>query len=276
LILLLLTGCPGGSSHPVDPKTGSGSAASAGIPVGPPVVFAGEKFSFDLALQGVQLATYDFEVGDTGEYDGKQTVQVHSHAKAVGLVKMVANVDDLFTSWIDVATGRPVHWAADEFAVGALDRERSDVFFSKRDGDTIPVEFHLNDDKPTPEPQKTTFPEVWDFNSLMIGFRAWEAPEGSSITGEVFRSRYMWHYKITMGKQEKLVTKLGDFPALRIEGHVYKVDRTAKQDTGSDERNFSIWISADQGKVPLKILGHTDYGDIEMNITSYDPGAAGR
>jgi len=277
LIAMLLAACGpkgggGGGGGTTDPKPN----ASSQIPTAPPLVSQGEKFSFDLALQGVQLAVYDFEVGAVGDYDGKQTVQVHSHAKAVGLVKMVANVDDFFTSWIDMQTGRPVHWFSDEYAVKGTDRERTDVSFSKRDGDTVPVDFHLNNDPPTPEPQKVTFPEVWDYNSLMIAFRSWEASPGATITGEVFRSRFLWHYQVTVKGKDKLTTALGDFPALRLDGHVYKEDKTGQKITTDDERDFSIWVSDDAGRVPLRILGHTDYGDIEMKITAYDPGSAGR
>ena len=277
MIGALVVGCGGKTASVQDPHNPPPTAGSAGLPVGAPLAPAGEKFSYLLELQGVELATYDFAVGDVVDWHGKTAVQVQSHAKAIGLVKIVANVDDFFTSWIDVKTGRPLHWMSDEFATKSSDRERTDVQLDQR-GDTnvIPVDFHINNDPPKPEPQKVSFPEVWDYNSLMIAFRSWEAPVGSSVEGEVFRSRYMWHYKITIKGKDKLTTALGDFPALRIDGHVFKVNREDVPIASDDERDFTIWISDDAGRVPLKIVAKTDYGDIKMTITSYDAGASGK
>jgi len=277
-VVLLGTGCPHEKNDVKDPPPGggSGSATTSGFPVGAPRVDQGEQFSYVLELQGVELATYDFAVAGTEAVGDKQAIVVKSHAKAIGFVKMVANVDDFFTSWIDASTGRPLHWVSDEFATKSTDRERTDVHFDQRQGDQVPVNFHINSDPDKAEPQKVTFPEVWDYNSLMIAFRSWEAPVGATVTGEVFRSRFMWHYTIKIHGKETLSTKIGDFPALRIDGHVFKVDRAGTAIAADDERDFSIWVSDDAGRVPLLIVAKTDYGDIKMSITNYDPGAAGR
>jgi hypothetical protein len=275
---VVLLGCSGGAKKdPVDPgSNGGGSAKSSELPVGPPHLFQGEHFSYVLNLQGVELATYDFVVGDPTDFDGKKVVQVQSHAKAIGLVQMIANVDDFFISYIDASTGRPLYWKSDEFATKSTDREVTEAHLDQRQGDMIPVDFHLNKDAPAPEPQKVSFPEVWDYNSLMIAFRGWEGGVGSTVTGEVFRSRFLWHYKITIHGKESLSTKIGDFPALRIDGHVFKVDRSGKEIAADDERDFSIWVSDDDGRVPLLIVAKTDYGDMKMSITGYDPGSAGK
>ena len=73
-----------------------------------------------------------------------------------------------------------------------------------------------------------------------------------------------------------LHTELGDFPVVRLDGHTYKLGRDDQRYPGSDERDFSIWISADDGRVPLKVTAKTDYGDIEMNIVDYAPGSGKR
>ena len=46
-------------------------------------------------------------------------------------------------------------------------------------------------------------------------------------------------------------------------------DGTKKSD---DERDFEIWFSDDAGRVPLKVVAKTDYGDVEMTIVDYNPG----
>jgi hypothetical protein len=239
---------------------------------GPPLATPGERMSYQLALQGMELATYDLAVGDVAEVAGKQAIVVQSHAKAVGLVKMVANIDDTFTSWIDVTTGRPLRWQTDEYATKSTDKERTDVRMFERSGDAVPVDFHMNDEPPKPEPQTVSLPDVWDYNAFLIALRSWEGAPGSTVTAEVFRSRYLWHVTMKIRGKEKVVTTLGELPALRLDGHVFKVGRNNQKLPDDDERDFSVWISDDDGRVPLKTTARTDYGDIEMKLVDYSPG----
>jgi hypothetical protein len=233
--------------------------------------------AYTLRLQGVDLATLELAVaGELSDAGGKPAIVVQSHAKAVGLVKMVANIDDTFTSWIDAATGRPLRWATDEFATRSSDRERTDADFAARQGNVVPVRFHLNDQTPDVEPQLVSQPDVWDFNSFLIVLRRWDPPAGTRIVAEVMRSRFMWHVEMTARGKAKLTTALGNMPARRLDGHTYKLDRHGGKAPDSDERDFTIWISDDDGRVPLQVSARTDYGDITLAITDYAPGTGKR
>ena len=267
LILVVLAGCPGSSSTlPTPPATAKPFATS------PPLAAPGEHMAYKLSLGGLELAVYDLTVGEVTTIDSKQAIVVQGHAKAVGLVKMVANIDDKFTSYVDTTTGRPLRFLTDEFATKSEDVEHSVAAIDARAGDSVPVEFHLNDKPPVPEPQKVSLPDVWDYNAFLIALRSWEGPPGTKIIAEVFRSRFLWHVEMTIRDKSKLVTDLGEFPALRLDGHTYKVDKKGVKQPDSDERDFSVWISDDAGRVPLKINTRTDYGDVAMSITDYQAG----
>ena len=247
--------------------------ASDRLPDGPPLVTPGEHMSYRLTLQGMELATYDFGVGEVTDVAGKRAIVVQSHAKAVGLVKMVANIDDYFTSWIDVTTGRPLRWTTDEYATKGSDKEKTDARFFERTGDMVPVDFHLNDDPAKPEPQKVSMPDVWDYNAFLIALRVWDGSPGTTISAEVLRSRFMWHVDMKIRGKDKLNTQInGEMPAIRLDGHTYKLDRAGAKAADSDERDFSVWISDDAGRVPLEVTARTDYGDIKMTIVDYQPG----
>jgi hypothetical protein len=231
---------------------------------------------YSLSLGDMELATYDIAVGDLTEIAGKRAVVVQSHAKAVGLVEAVANVDDHFTSWIDASNGRPLRWVVDEFATKGTDRERTDARMYERTGDTVPIHFHINDQPPTPESQKVSTPDLWDFNAFLIALRGWEAPPGSTLSAEVLRSRFLWHVTMTVRDREMITTELGQFSALRLDGHTYKLGRDGAKFPDTDERDFSIWISDDEDRVPLMNVARTDYGDIKMKIVEYTPGNGAR
>ena len=270
LVALFTLVCACGSHHATDPVTPKPSSV-ARLPEAPPLVTPGERMTYKLALQGIDLAQYEFAVGDVTPVAGKQTIVVQSHAKTVGLGALV-KVDDYFSSWIDVTTGRPLRWTCDEFASNGSDKEKTDAKLAPRDGDTVPIEFHLNDQPPQPEPQKVSMVDVWDYNSFLVALRTWEGPPGTTFTAEVLRSRYLWHVEMKIGNKQQLHTELGDFPARRLDGHTYKLARDGSRFPDSDERDFTIWMSADDGRVPLQVTAKTDYGDIKMEITAYEPG----
>ena len=182
LTILLIAACSGGSKTttiPIHDPTTSGSPWATGKPL----VTPGERMTYRLNLKGFELASYTFSVGEITPLDGNQTVIVEGHAKSVGLANMVAKVDDRFTSWIDIESGRPHRFQVAEFATGSdKNVEHTIVDFSKREADTIPVSFQLSDAQPAPEPQKVTQKDVWDYNAFLVALRAWEAPDGSTIT----------------------------------------------------------------------------------------------
>lgn len=269
--------CGSRAAPSTPPTTPLPAPATASLRGGPPLATPGERMHYRLSLQGVELATYDLAIGDVTELEGRQAVVVQGHAKVNGLAAFLAKIDDRFTSWVDVATGRPLRFQVDEYASGSkTDIEHAAADFLARSGDTIPVTFHLNDAAPAPEPQRTARPEVWDVNSFLLALRAWEAAPGATQTLDVFRSRFLWHVEVTIHGKEAHVTELGDLPALRIEGRTYKLDRKGERDPGSSERRFTIWISDDDGRVPLEIKAVTDYGDLRMQIIEYQPGTGQR
>jgi hypothetical protein len=253
------------------------SPQSAALRDGPPLATPGEHMQYKLSLQGVELASYALTVGDVTDLGGKPAVVVQGHAKVTGFASFIARIDDQFTSWVDVATGRSLRFQTDEYASGSkTDIEHAVVDLAGRSGDTIPVTFHLNDAPPRDEPQTASQPVVWDYNAFLLALRSWEAPAGTALSFEVFRSRYLWHVDVKVHGKETLVTDLGDLPALRIDGRTYKLSRKGARDPESSERAFSMWISDDDGRVPLEIRATTDYGDLKMRIADYQPGAGKR
>jgi hypothetical protein len=266
-----------GGATPATPAAPGQPVADGKLHDGPPLVTPGEHMQYSLSLKGVDLATFDLSIGDAAPLAGKSAVTVQGHAKTSGLVAFVATIDDRFVSWVDTATGHPLRFQTDEFASGSsTDVEHTMVDFAGRAADGVPVTFHVNDSAPTTDAQHTSQPAVWDFDAFLVALRSWEGPPGSKLALEVFRSRWMWHTEVEIKGTEQLVTKLGQLPALRIEGRTYKLKRSGERAEGSEERVFTLWISDDDGRVPLQIEAITDYGALEMAITDYVPGNGAR
>lgn len=280
MVALLIAAC--GKPPGAGPTTPGQAAAQPQAPDGklhdgPPLVTPGEHMQYSLSLRGVDLATYDIGVGEVAALAGKQAIVVQGHARTTGLASFVAKIDDRATSWIDVANGHPLRFQVDEYASGSsTDVEHTVIDLAGRDGDQVPTNFHVNDTAGKDELQKVSTPVVWDYNAFLIALRGWEGPVGSSLSLEVFRSRYVWHTEVKIAGKEPLVTKLGELPTLRIEGRTYKLDRKGARANADEERQFTMWISDDDGRVPLAIRATTDYGDLKMDIIDYQPGSGAR
>jgi hypothetical protein len=269
-VLVVVAAC--GSQAAGTSPSGPAPAATAKLPDGPPLVAPHEHMSYRLALGGMDLATYDLAAGDITEVAGRRAIVVQSHARTRGLAKVLSNVDDTFTSWIDVETGRSLRWIVQELNPTGGILEKTDARIADRADNVIPVDVWLDDQPPNAEPQRVSMTDVWDYNAFLIAVRGWEAPAGSTVTAEVFRSRYLWNVTITIRGKEKLVTELGEYPTLRFDARAYRLDREGKRTLTDEERAFSIWITDDQDRVPVQTVGRTDYGDIKLTIVDYQPG----
>ena len=268
----------GGTNDGTGPTKGTppDGAAKGEFPKGPPLVTPGERMQYKVALKGLELASYVISVGEIVDLEGKKTITVSGNAKLAGIAAWFGGkVDDTLTSWLDIETGRSRRFQVDEYGSRSEDIEHTIADIAKRDGATIPVMFHINNDPPTPEPQKAALPETWCMNSFLVALRSWEGPPGSVQNLEVFRSRNLWKMTVTIKGKTKISTDLPETPeigAIRFDAHVVKLDRDGGKFPDTDERDFSLWVSDDAGRVPLQINAKTDYGDVTMKIVDYQPG----
>ena len=228
---------------------------------------------YRVSLRGIDLAAFSISVGEVVDLDGKKAVTIQGHAKLVGLATLIGgNIDDKFTSWIDIETGKSLRFQVDEYASKSKDLEHTVIDLARREGNSIPITFRMNDEPEKPEPQTVSAPVIWDYNSFLVALRSWEGTPGSTEIMEVFRSRYLWSVKVAIHGRESLQTELGELPALRFDAETHRIRRDGTKDTEADERKFSLWISDDAGRVPLQINARTDYGDVKMQIVEYVPG----
>jgi len=272
-VALVLAACGSKGAKRATPK---GEPVTT-LPIGPPLATPGERMSYRLTLKGVELGTFLIAVGDVGELAGVQTVLVQAQAKSSGLASLVADIDDRFTSWIDIKTGRPRRFEVFEHADRkSKDKDHVVVDFAARTATGIPIHYALNDEPLKTLVQPVTQKDVWDYNAFLVAIRAWEGEKGSTATLEVFRSRYVWRMVITLGGKGTLVTELGELPVLRFDAVTSKIDRNGQRWAGQEDRKFTLWISDDNDRVPLKLDATSDLGSISMDIVDYQPGNGAR
>ena len=115
-----------------------------------------------------------------------------------------------------------------------------------------------------------------DFQTFFLILRGWDAPVGATLTSDVLRSRYIWRTQLVVGGYENIETDLGQLPAVRFDGVSRRLTRQGEIDPKKGDRHYSIWVSDDADRVPLRLVAKTDYGDIKMEIIDYVAGKGKR
>jgi hypothetical protein len=277
LAVAAAAGCGGAGAGPREPSVGPAAAASDLGGARPPFATPGERMINRLTMHGMDVATFTIAIGDVTELDGRPVVVIQSGVRSSSLVSMVRQVNDSFTSWVEISTSRPVLFRSEELASpedGALETSDSEAW--RIEDGTFPIRVHRPEHGELVERQAVGTNPLYDMNGFLMTLRGWDVPVGTRATADVIRSRFLWRSEIEMAAYEVAVTDLGELPAVRIEGSSRRLLRDGQLDPRSDVRRYTMWISDDADRVPLRMVAHTDYGALEMSIVDYAPGTGRR
>ena len=68
----------------------------------------------------------------------------------------------------------------------------------------------------------------------------------------------------TIGSEE-----MGNRRAIRFEGASYRAKANFVVDSNKPARTFTVWLSDDADRVPLRVTAHTELGDVAVELTDY-------
>jgi hypothetical protein len=175
-------------------------------------------------------------------------------------------VVDESTSVIDLATARPLSMIAD-VAYGPT-RYHTEARFT---GNQVEVDL-------TREGKTRVIRQVFDFgtstahdaHSAMAAIRTWRAEPGATRTLWVMGGRRVWRSDVTFVGRESVGTNLGNVPALRLDGTGYRLKNDRSVDTKKSPRRFTVWMSDDADRVPLRVKAETELGDVTIDLVDYN------
>lgn len=267
---LAACGASGGGSRAIEE-----SPAAVGPPTALEVVggkfVPGETMRFELSLKGIIGGEASIAVGDPGLVDGKRVIIVKSRVESAGVVAMFKEVRDDVTTWIDLESGLPLNYLAH---VKFGKRESIiETKFAEGDGGVagLDVEVRRLDTGSRRVVHLRLPPEqsALDAHAVIGALRAWQGETGQYTFFYVLVGRFLWQNTIRMVAKERLRTPLGRFDALRIDGVARRLTRTLKEDPKKPPRYYTLWLSDDEARLPLKVTGKTEYGDVEAVLVEY-------
>jgi hypothetical protein len=108
--------------------------------------------------------------------------------------------------------------------------------------------------------------------SVVLALRGWDAARGVRVVVYSLGGVRIWKNVFTSGGHERVDGPLGPRTALRIDGVSTRIT-PALQEEPQPARVFSIWVTDDAQHIPVRIVAHTELGDITARATSYQVAA---
>ncbi|HTE53148.1 MAG TPA: DUF3108 domain-containing protein [Kofleriaceae bacterium] len=260
--------------------SGGRTIAETPPPLGPPtalpvsggVFLPGEEMRFELSLRGILGGEAAVAVGQPGKVDGKRVVIVSSRVESAGVVAMFRQVRDEVTTFIHLDTGLPLSHSAH---VIFGDKESTiETKFAGGENGAFDVEVRSKD-KTGEEVRRTVhqaMPEdqaAFDPHAVIGALRGWKPEDGQHAYFFVLVGRHLWQNTVRLTGHERVRTRLGQFDALRIDGVAQRLTRELREDRRKPQRTYTMWISDDEARLPLLVMGKTEFGEVKAELVEY-------
>jgi hypothetical protein len=230
-----------------------------------PFYIPGETITWEVSFRGIQGGKARIAVGTPGTDDGRQVVVLRGEAQSAGLLEVVRKVRDNASSWVDLTTGLPLRTESDSELAGKRLITRSHRHPSEPRADIV----FWRDDGLEQRRQQTLPPKTYDPMSALMAIRGWNAPDGAEIVIHALGGVRMWRTVITVEAREELDTSVGRRKTIRIRGTSTRLTPDLSDDLAKPPRSFTVWLSDDKDRIPLRIAAQTEYGEVVVRATSY-------
>jgi len=263
LVLGAAAGCGGASTEvarSVAPET-----SIADVPSGALGLVPGETMTFEVRVGGVLAGEAALAVGQPGVVDGRRSVAVRSRMASAGAFALIKNVVDEATTVFDMDSTLPVSMTAD--VVYGDKAYHADVLFR---GSQVDLSYTRGSSDHRVK-QSLDFGSgiAHDAHSAMAAIRTWQPEPGATRSLWVMGGRRAWRSDVRYVGRETLGTSFGNHQALRIDGTAYRVRSDRSLDTAKGARTFTVWMSDDADRVPLRVVATTELGDVTIDLTDY-------
>src|SRR5262249_6666426 len=118
-----------------------------------------------------------------------------------------------------------------------------------RSGETEPHRMRIDFGKVAAAPGVTAHDPL----SAMAQLRGWRAAPGTRRTVFVIGGRRLWRVDVTYAGQDTVGSAIGNRRAIRFTGESYRARRDFTPETSAPSRTFTVWLSDDADRVPLKV-----------------------
>jgi hypothetical protein len=260
-LLITVAGCAGAEAMSLPPAPPPATVlAVTEVGLNP-----GETMAYEVHLGGMLAGEAQLAVGEVGTFDGHRAVVVKSRAETAGAAKLIRNIVDEATTVIDLDSGRPLQ--LDTLVVMG---DKTTTAQAKFTGSIANVTYTRPDD-PKPHTYRVDFGAVTvhDSHSAMAQMRGWKAAPGAVRSVYVVGGRRLWRVDVRFVGIETVGSAVGNRRAVHLDGSAFRAKPNLTLESDKASRTFSVWLSDDADRVPLKLVAKTELGDVAMDLTEY-------
>jgi hypothetical protein len=250
-----------------------GSASEAGeamikpeaIPAYQPKYFpfeGGEKEVYNASWNGmISVATAEIHTVPT-VVDGKKVYQVRVEAKTSRALDLIWRMRDTISSTFDAKALLPSRFT---FA----QRENSRVIDTEARFDPATKQWVVNRQQVGKKPRVYYFDSNNTLDPITAVYlaRSTDFKVGDKLYFKVFGGRYQYLLELFVEKKEPVSMKSGKtVEAYRI---IPRVQNITKNGYASRFNEATIWISADERRMPIKMSSKIAFGTVQLELADY-------
>lgn len=220
--------------------------------------------SFEVKLGGLLVGEAALAVGEAGDVGGQRAITVTSKIATSGAARLLRAIDDESTTVIDLENGSPIRLSThvlmggqETFTNAVFSPGQAVVEVRRGDGPARPFTFTFGD-----------LP-AHDAHSAMAHVRGWRPGAGAKRTVWLVGGRRLWRVDLEYIGPDSVGTAQGNRDAVRLDGIAYRANRDHSLDESKPPRRFSVWMSSDADRVPLRVTAVTELGDVEITLLDY-------
>lgn len=227
----------------------------------------GESMAFEIRIAGILAGEAQLAVGEIGDYEGHRAVVVKSRAATAGAAALVRHIVDEATTVVDMESGRPI--ALDMLVEMGKSKTTAKARFTASSAD---ITYVRSDQPPQHIKLDLGTSTLHDAHSAMAQLRGWRATPGTVRSVFVIGGRRVWRVDVTYAGEDTIGTSGGNRRAVRFSGESFRANRNLTVDPGRPSRTFTVWLTDDADRVPLRVAARTELGEIAMELTEYNRG----
>lgn len=223
-------------------------------------ISSGEQISYRIHYGFLNAGTATLTSLKT-TYQGEPHFYVKGVGKTSGAVRAFFKTDDLYESFINIATGLPSYYVRDVHEGGYTQHFQS-VF--NHDNNTV-----ILTDKKTPANGSKVIKTVKGVQDMLSAFyylRSLDSTQlkpGAVIKINIWISDELFPFQLKVIGNENVKTKFGEINCLKIipsvlSGRVFK-----------DNESVTMWVTNDKNHLPIAIKAELAVGSLKADIDSF-------
>lgn len=108
-----------------------------------------------------------------------------------------------------------------------------------------------------------------DVHAVLGALRAWRREAGDHLYFYGVSDRLVWHNHLVFKGTDMIRTPMGLYSALRFEGVATRMTRKLLPNPHRTPRSYTLWLSDDHKRVPLRLTADTEYGEVSIDLVDY-------